>query len=203
MTLLKGPRVTFSPFGFPQQIKTPTDSILAENIHFHFYNAVDGKEIRLKSGMMMFANGDSMWRVSSVSEKLEMEVQGNLVSDGIMNFEVTVKGVQDVDMKDIVMHIPYNKGVAKSMLGLGKDGAYQPDSMYHWKWNPGDTAQKKVWIGNGKSGLVFWVFPNAAWLNGGIDVGIKGRSMLVNIYTGPRRLHAGDVLHFNFKLYTI
>ncbi|HEY4287527.1 MAG TPA: glycoside hydrolase domain-containing protein [Puia sp.] len=213
-----GRRVLLSHQGFPQQITTfftadgkdttgsPTN-ILAENIHFHFTGLADGKDIRLKSGPIRFTDrsANSMaWQVTSSAEGLAMEVTGNLGANGLLQYTVRVTALQDLDMKEIVMHIPFEKDAAKYAIGLGLKGEYHPDSLYHWKWNPGITDQPDgAWVGSDDTGLRYSLLDLPHWINdgkGGIDIGNKGKSMLVSNYSGPRKLQKGDVLYFNFSL---
>lgn len=155
-------RVQLSKQGFPEQI----DSLLAENIHFHFTRQPDGKDIRLTSGGVHFTqqNGNrAEWDAVSTSEELQMEVHASLRSNGRLSYKVTVTALQDLDMKDITMHIPFRPGKEKE--------------IYH--------LQRGDWDNHGK---------------GGTTVGLKGKSMLVNNYSGSRHLQKGDRSHFNFDL---
>ena len=228
-----GQRLLLSKQGFPEQMPVFPGSdgkdtmaqptrLLAENIHFHFTNQADGKDIRLKSGGLDFtarASRKVSWTVTSAAEALSMEVAGTMRSNGVLEYIVKVTALQDLDLKDIVMHIPFQKDFAQSMVGLGKQGDYQPDSMYHWKWDAAHVEPIGAWIGTAGSGvgigasgavagavgagLRYTLVGPATWYNegkGGIDVGIKGKSMLVNNYSGPRHLSKGDTLYYNFNL---
>ena len=214
---LWGRRVLLSQQGFPQQITTfftadgkdttgqPTN-ILAENIHFHFTGLADGKDIRLKSGPIQWidrsANGMA-WQVASSAEGLMMDVVGKMGVDGQLQYTVRVTALQDLDLKEIVMHIPFEKGVAKYAVGVGLNGDYHPDSLYHWKWETKNAKETKVWIGTGNTGLQYSLLVPASWSNqekGGIDIGIKGKSMLASNYSGARHLQKGEILYYNFNL---
>jgi hypothetical protein len=102
------------------------------------------------------------------------------------------------------MHSPFQKDVAKCVIGLGLKGEYHPDSLFHWKWGPGITDQPDgVWIGTDNAGLQYTLLGLSSWINdgkGGIDIGNKGKSMLASNYSGPRRLQKGDTLYYNFSL---
>jgi hypothetical protein len=236
-----GQRVLLSKQGFPEQMQVFPGSdgkdttaqptrLLAENIHFHFTNQTDGKDIRLKNGGLDYtarASRKVSWTVTSAAEALSVEVAGTMRSNGSLDYVVKVTALQDLDLKDIVMHIPFQKDAARSMIGLGKQGDYQPDSMYHWKWDAAHVEPVGAWIGTAGSGggtrasgavagagagsgagaigagLRYTLVGPATWYNegkGGIDVGIKGKSMLVNNYSGARHLSKGDILYYNFNL---
>lgn len=233
---LLGRAVKLNPSGFPEQIQTffspenteigtSANNLLAENIHFHFVRKSDGKDIRLKAQGLQFGQktaGTVTWQATSASDELKMEVGASLEFDGFLAYTVKVTALQDLDLKDIVMHIPFEKAVASYIMGLGLKGGYRPDSMYRWKWDVAHKNQDGVWIGTVNAGLQYslrderYVRPlntnfylqkpliaPGSWANngnGGIDVGIKGKSMLANNYSGPRQLKKGDTLYYNFNL---
>jgi hypothetical protein len=214
---LWGRSVLLSLQGFPQQITTfftadgkdttgqPTN-ILAENIHFHFTALADGKEIRLKSGPIQWidrsANGMA-WQVTNSAEGLKMDVAGKMGANGQLQYTVSVTALQDLDLKEIVMHIPFEKGVAKKAVGVGLNGDYHPESLYHWKWDAKNAKETWVWIGMGNSGLHYALLDPSSWINGGkggIDIGNKGKSMLASNYSGARHLQKEEILYYNFNL---
>ena len=233
---LLGRSIRLGRQGFPEQIQTfftpemteMTDrpvNLLAEGIHFHFVRQSDGKDIRLSPGGVEFIErspGTVSWKAVSGSDTLRMEVSAALEFDGFLAYTVRVIALADVDLKDIVMHIPFQPEVAKYMMGLGRKGGYRPDSLYHWKWDVAHKNQDGAWIGAVNAGLQYslrderYVRPlntnfylqkpliaPASWANGdkgGIDIGIKGRSMLANNYSGSRQLRRGDTLYYNFNL---
>ncbi len=233
---LLGRNIKLSQQGFPEQIQTfftpemteistTPNNLLAENIHFHFVRKSDGKDIRLKPQGVQFTKktpGTVQWHATAASDELQMDVSASLEFDGFLAYTVKVTALQDLDLKDIVMHIPFQKEAATYMMGLGQKGGYRPDSMYHWKWDVAHKNQDGAWIGAVNAGLQYslrdehYVRPlntnfylskpllaPASWGNGGnggIDIGIKGKSMLANNYSGPRQIKKGDTLYYNFNL---
>jgi len=90
------------------------------------------------------------------------------------------------------------------MKGLGMKYGARPDSMFLWKWKAGSQDAEPVWIGAPKTGLQYTLAGGPDWTNagkGGIGIGIKGKSMLANNYSGPRHLQKGDTLRYNFNLF--
>jgi hypothetical protein len=233
---LLGRSIRLSRQGFPEQIQTyftpemteMTDkatNLLAEGIHFHFVRESDGKDIRLDPGGVRFVErspGTVSWKAVGTSDTLKMEVSAVLEFDGFLSYTVKVIARADVDLKDIVMHIPFQPEEATYMMGLGRKGGYRPDSLFRWKWDVVHKNQDGAWIGAVNAGLQYslrdqyYVRPlntnfylqkpliaPSSWANGdkgGIDIGIKGRSMLVNNYSGRRRMRKGDTLYYNFNL---
>jgi hypothetical protein len=201
------------------------NNLLAENIHFHFTRASDGKDLRLKSAGVRFTEktpGTVRWEATSSADELNMEVSAALEFDGFLAYTVKVTALQDLELKDITMHIPFEKAEAAYMMGLGRKGGYRPDSMYHWKWDVAHKNQDGAWIGTVNAGLQYslrderYVRPlntnfylqkplvdPSSWDNGGnggIDIGVKGKSMLANNYSGHRLMKKGDALYYNFNL---
>jgi Family of unknown function (DUF6067) len=233
---LLGRSIQLSPQGFPQQIQTfftpemtdtttSPNNLLAENIHFHFVRQSDGKDIRLKKEGLQFTErspGTVRWQATSASDELRMDVNATLEFDGFLAYTVKVTALTDLDLKDIIMHIPFEKEAAVYMMGLGQKGGYRPDSLYRWKWDVAHKNQDGAWIGTVNAGLQFSLrdehytrplntnfylqkplLAPSSWSNagkGGIDIGIKGKSMLASNYSGARQLKKGDTLFYNFNL---
>ncbi|WP_428329420.1 glycoside hydrolase domain-containing protein [Mucilaginibacter sp.] len=231
---LLGRKVEINKDGFPKQIQTfftpemtgfsntPKD-LLTEAMHFHFIKA-DGKSMALKDQGIQFTKkepGTVQWKVTSGNDTLQMEVSASIEFDGFIAYTVKVTALQDVDLKDITMHIPFKKDVAKYMMGLGQKGGYRPEN-FEWKWDVPHKNQDGAWIGNVNAGLQYslrdekYVRPlntnfylqkplilPSSWGNdnkGGIKVTDDGKAILANNYSGERKLNKGDVLYYNFNL---
>ena len=233
---LLGRKIQLNQQGFPEQIQTfftpemtdtgaVANNLLAENIHFHFTRQSDGKDIRLKNGGLNFilrSPGTVQWKAISSSEELQMDVSASLEFDGFLSYTVKVTALEDLPLKEITMHIPFQKEFARYMMGLGQKGGYRPDSTYQWKWDVAHKNQDGAWIGGVNAGLQYslrderYVRPlntnfylqkplilPSSWGNegkGGINIGIKGKSMLANNYSGARTMKKGESLYYNFNL---
>ncbi|MES2374231.1 MAG: glycoside hydrolase domain-containing protein [Bacteroidota bacterium] len=232
---LLGRKVELNDEGFPKQIQTfftqemtgysdQPNTLLYEPIHFHF-TRMDGKNLPLKSKGLTFTKqeaGTMQWQATTLAnDTLQMDVNGSLEFDGFSSYTVKLTALQDVQLKDITMHIPFKKEMAKYLMGLNQKGGERPDPV-NWKWDVATRNQDGAWIGSVNAGLQYslrdekYVRPlntnfylqkplllPTSWANGakgGITVGIKGSSMLANNYTGERSLKKGDVLYFNFTL---
>lgn len=232
---LLGRKVELDKNGFPKQIQTffsqemtdytPTpNNLLAENIHFHFVRKADGKNIKLNDGGVEFTKkeaGTVQWKTKNANDSLRMDVTGSLEFDGFLTYTVKVTALQDVDLKDVTMHIPFNKTAATYMMGFGQKGGLRPEQV-EWKWDVATKNQDGAWLGNVNAGLQYslrdekYVRPlntnfylqkplllPTSWGNGnkgGVTIGIKGSSMLANNYTGERQMKKGEVLYYNFTL---
>jgi hypothetical protein len=213
LIILPGRTIRLNQQGFPEQIQTHFTGevnegrLLAENIHYHFTRQADGKDIRLKAQGLQFVErspGILRWQAASTADELRMDVSAVLEGNGFLGYTVRVAALQDLDLKDIVMHIPFQKEMTTYLVGLGRQGGYRPDSMVHWKWDGDHGSQGGAWIGVANGGLEYSLVPPASWANGGkggIDIGIKGKSMLANNYSGARPMKKGDVLELDFNLF--
>ncbi|MES2418045.1 MAG: glycoside hydrolase domain-containing protein [Bacteroidota bacterium] len=232
---LLGRKVELDNSGFPKQIQTffspemtdytsTPNNLLAENIHFHFVRKSDGKNTLLKDGGVQFIKkeaGTVQWKSKNTNDSLTMEVTGSLEFDGFLNYTVKVTALQDLDLKDVNMHIPFQKTAATYMMGFGQKGGERPEK-FDWKWDVAHKNQDGAWLGNVNAGLQYslrdehYVRPlntnfylqkplllPTSWGNenkGGVTIGIKGSSMLANNYSGERQLKKGEVLYYNFTL---
>ncbi|RAJ85602.1 hypothetical protein CLV59_102307 [Chitinophaga dinghuensis] len=232
---LLGRKVGISKDGFPAQIQTfftpemteMTDkprNLLTEPIHFHFINAADGKDLKWQNQGWKVQSQDAgkiTWNAMNTAPGLQMEVKAAMEFDGYMEFTVKVTATDEVKLKDVTMHIPFETTVAKYMMGLNQKGGLRPEKI-DWKWDVKNKNQDGAWVGDVNAGLQFtlrdehYIRPlntnfylqkplllPTSWGNdnkGGITIGLKGKSILANAYTGERTMHKGDVLYYNFHL---
>jgi hypothetical protein len=232
---LLGRKILINKDGFPKQIQTfftpemtslqdAPNNLLYEPIHFHLTRQSNGKDVVLKSGAVSFKErsaGTVSWQCTSTSDSLEMRVQASLEFDGFMKYTVQLIAREDMNFKDIVMHIPFQKDKTDFLMGLGEKGGKRPEKV-SWKWDVATKNQDGVWIGNVNAGLQYTLRAEkytrplntnfylqkplllpASWGNGGkggIEVGIKGASMLANNFSGERLMKKGDTLYYNFNL---
>ncbi|MGZ3750703.1 MAG: glycoside hydrolase domain-containing protein [Mucilaginibacter sp.] len=232
---LLGRKVEIGKDGFPSQIQTfftpemteysnVPNNLLTEPLHFHFTKMADGKNLTLKSKELQFVKtepGTVQWEATSANDSLQMEVSASMEFDGFIAYQVKVTALQDIDLKDITMHIPFKKDVAKYMMGLGQKGGYRPEN-FDWKWDVVHKNQDGAWVGNVNAGLQYslrdekYVRPlntnfylqkplllPSSWGNenkGGIKIVDDGKTVLANNYSGERKMNKGDVLYYNFTL---
>jgi len=232
---LLGRKVMLDESGLPAQIQTfftpemtgyqkEANSLLTEAIHFHFTKKSDNKDVSFRKGGVKFSlqqPGTVQWTATNTSSDLQMDVEGSLEFDGFVSYKVKVTALTDIDLRNISMHIPFEKKEAKYIMGLGLKGEQRPDSVL-WKWDVANKNQDGAWIGNVNAGLHYSLRDEnygrplntnfylqkplllpTSWGNdnkGGIDIFQKGNSILSDNYSGPRSMKKGDVLYFNFNL---
>ncbi|WP_316831285.1 glycoside hydrolase domain-containing protein [Pedobacter aquatilis] len=199
------------------------NNILYEPLHFHFYNTPKIQE-KFSTGNLQITSKESgtvKWSSTSSSENLKMDVEGTLEFDGYVHYVVKVTAINEVAFSNINFHIPFEKGSTKYLMGLGEKGGVRPDTV-KWKWDVAHKNQDAVWIGNVNAGLYYnlrdenyvrplntnfylqkpLVLPKS-WGNddkGGIQINVKGSSMLADNFTGSRTMKKGDILYYNFNL---
>jgi len=215
--------------GFPKQIGTlikdntlNRDSIInliVEPMHFHFF-ITPKKQEKFVAGNFEFIDQQAnyiSWKASNVSENINMDVQGVIEPNGSVTYQVKVTALNDVNFSNINFHIPMNKTVTTHLLGLGIKAPLRPDTVkYNWAEK---YLANGVWIGDRNAGLYYnlvsenYKRPTSgaavkneiplSWQNngkGGIQVNIKGSSMLADNFTGIKSLKKGEVIYYNFNL---
>jgi hypothetical protein len=201
---LPGISVPMTSQGLPNQIYVDSTPLLAENIHFHFTRQSDGKDIRLSPGDSGLAGAPRRylqgphWNAVLSSPELQIAVLGRSHRDSLI-YIVTITVLQDVELKDMTFHIPMNKEIAKYMSGLGLKGGPRPDTVaLLWKDEPDRVA--RAWIGDAHAGLSLLLGTYLPGRPGGLLVTIKGKSMLVNAYSGPVSLKKDRICNYVFVL---
>lgn len=213
---------SFFPVEMTRITDQPTD-LFIEPLHFHLRDKAN-HDIALTPGGVTFTQktpGTVAWQASNRSAAVQMDVKGQIEFDGFVAYEVKLTALKEMDLSNVEFHLPFRPAVAKYFMGLGYKGGLRPDSIA-WNWDVAHKNQDGGWIGDVNAGLQFslrdqhysrplntnfytlkpLVLPQS-WGNdakGGIQVGLKGSSVLVNAYSGPRHLQRGDTLFFNFQL---
>ena len=178
-------RLVLEATGFPRQI----DSLLAENIHFHFTRQSDGRDIRLRnSGVVLISQNRNLveWQATDSSEELRMDLRASFRAGMELHYEVKLSVLQDLELKELTLHIPV-----------------RPAGDYTWREDSTHADRREVVIIAGRDLAFGYSLQGRIWENegkGGITVGVKGRSLLANNYTGQHSMKKGDVLEYDFDL---
>lgn len=162
------------------------------------------------------------WTVKQKSKNFEVTCSGELGFDGLTSYKVRVRTLTPQQVKDIRLEIPYTEYASAYMMGLGHKGGWRPDSIIDWQWDV-NKHQDQIWMGNVNAGLNIclkdenYVRPlvniyyglgklnlPVSWGNdnkGGIRIlPQKEGETLLRAFSGPRTLHKGDILHYNFDM---
>lgn len=165
------------------------------------------------------ARGRASWTTDSRSDRVRMTVSGALEYDGMLDYRIDVQALRDLDIDDITLPIALVPEAAEYMLGLGRTGGRRPDRL-DWTWKV-ENHQEGVWLGGINRGLQYVLRDNnyvrplntnfyqsqplrlpPSWYNngrGGIRIETAPTAITATNSSGPRRLAAGDTLHFNVR----
>jgi len=157
------------------------------------------------------------WQVAGDAGPLQGEVTASLEADGTLSYAIALKATQAVTLKDIRLEMPLRSDTAQYELGLGRTGDHAP-ADFNWKWNV-ENNQDGAWIGAVNAGLEFHLRDEnylrplntnfyhqqplrmpTSWDNagqGGITFKRDGVRYLVNAFSGPRTMAAGQVLRYD------
>jgi hypothetical protein len=167
------------------------------------------------------AEGKIAWKSKNSAGPLIMTCSARLEFDGYVEFDMTLKTEEDIEVRDIRLEIPLKGDIAKYMMGMGYKGGHRP-GYYHWKWDQ-EKNQDSAWVGDVNAGLQcsfrderysrplntnFYqlkplVMPISWWNKGkgGCDfVEAEDRTFLIKAYSGERKIKKGEELHYIFSL---
>jgi len=202
--------------------KTPKE-VISEPIKIVCLNEANVEEAWKDSQFKFIEKsaGTVTWESTSTSSKLQMKVNASLEFDGFISYKVEILALEDIALTDIRMNIPMNPDASKYMMGLGQKGGYRPDS-FEWKWDVANENQDGAWLGDVNAGLQFslraenYVRPlntnfylqkplnlPPSWGNsgnGGVNISKTDKSVIVNTYSGARKMKKGEKLYYNFNL---
>lgn len=208
---MPGKQIEINTDGFPAMIHTSLN-LVTEPIHFHVVNAANHKDIKWKSSALNIKTQKPQkvsWAVKNTSDSLTMDVEGTIKPDGTLNYVVKISALQNVNLDNIRLHLPFTKEATKNMKGLIQQEGVRPE-VVDWKWNAAQSVKtEKVWLGDNSSGLQYKLTDNKhksvpkSWSNngmGGIHIEQKGKAILADNYSGGRSLKKGEVLYYNFEM---
>jgi hypothetical protein len=215
-------KIVLNNTGLPAQVSTYATSsakaidtasiMLTEPVHFHISDSATRKDIKFTSKGITYTGGDKKhtlleWHAVNSSPTLEMEIEGNLQKENMVSFHIALRALQNTSVADIKLHLPFVIEKNQFVAGLGRKGILT--DTIQWKWSPMRKDDGiAVNAGEGNLWLVLrdnteWPAVPASWSNngkGGMWVGIKGKSLLAEGYSGARTILAGEVLYYNFFL---
>ena len=167
------------------------------------------------------STGVISWESQSTADTLTLNCHGQMEFDGFLSYKVKLSASELTNLNDIRLEIPVARDVARYIMGMGLKGGLRP-TEHHWKWD-----QKKnhdsVWVGDTNAGLQcalraenytrplntnFYLLKPLnippSWYNegkGGCNISqTDENTVLISAYSGPRKIQAGQELHFDFNL---
>jgi hypothetical protein len=207
---LPGKQLDINTDGFPAMVQT-SFKLVTEPIHFHITRLANHKDIKLKNEAFVISKAapDKVsWKVKNSSDSLDMEVKGSLNLYGQMSYIVKITALNNIDLENIRLHIPFTPEAAKYVKGLSqKDG--ERAQAVDWKWTAANKDQAEVWVGDVAGGLLYRLTDQKhknkpqSWSNndqGGIHIEQKGKAILADNYSGEHHLKKGNTLYYNFSM---
>ncbi|GAB3664564.1 DUF6067 family protein [Echinicola sediminis] len=209
-------KVYFSDQGLPASVLIKNKELLHRPISF-VVQSQDGTEEFLKANAEEFVTKEdglvsTSWK--GMSENFSYEGFRAVESDGHINYHISLKALKPVQIKDVILEIPFKKELAKYMMGMGLPGTDVPVA-HHASWKgPHDS----FWMGSTEAGL--WCelrggeyhgpllnlyhpeYPES-WYNegkGGFAIKSNQEEVKARVYSGERTLAAGEKLDFEWAM---
>jgi hypothetical protein len=162
--------------------------------------------------LMKNADGVMQGAWTSLARNIEMQGVGTIEADGYLHFELKLKALEAVNLKDVRLEIPMKTEVAQYMMGMGLPGCETP-AKHQAKWKgPHDS----FWMGNTTGGLwcefrggdyhgpllnLYHPEHPESWNNdgkGGFKIASTSVAKKAIVYSGARKLKKGEELTFEW-----
>lgn len=165
-------------------------------------------------------HGAIAWKALNQNSRFLMDLEGEMESDGNIEYKVTLVARTDGSVEDIALRTRLAPGIGRYMMGLGEKGGFCPSDL-RWKWDV-EKNQDAAWIGDVNAGLQIRLYDNlyerplntnfyhqkplhmpVSWSNsgkGGIDINNAADGTRINAYSGRREVKKGDKLYYYFNL---
>lgn len=206
-----GRKLTFNDYGLPMKITSSfTESnhsiegvdrdIISHPIQFDLVQ--EGKPIRFsgsKPKILIQDSGLVTWKTLLTSDNFDITTNTKMECDGNVDYVVKIKTKRYVQLDNVKLTIPYEKSVAKYLMGLGVKGGFCPEKV-NWKWG---QPNNMVWIGDVNAGMQLNLHEGKDWRNdgkGGCDFISMEKECVLTAFTGERTLKEGEEMEFHFAL---
>jgi len=208
-------KVTFAPSGLPSSIVSRGREILAAPIELKVETDRNTLVFTPKNSKIIKRAPGAVERITkSDSSSISANTWMRMEFDGCILFRTTLTAKRNIKIKDIRLRLPFRKDVAKYMMGMSKRGGFRPKS-WDWKWNI-ERPDNLLWLGDVDAGIQLMlqgdhdVFKDLkesglppSWYNsgkGGCKMRKLNSSVMVDAFSGNRRLKAGKSIEFRFRL---
>lgn len=164
--------------------------------------------------------GAIAWKALNQNSRFLMDLEGEMESDGNIEYKVTLIAREDTAVEDIALRTHLASGIGRYMMGLGEKGGFCPTDI-RWKWDV-EKNQDAVWVGDVNAGIQLRLYDNLyerplntnfyhqkplhmplSWCNegnGGININNASDGTRINAYSGKREVKKGDRLYYYFNL---
>lgn len=164
--------------------------------------------------------GAIAWKALNQNSRFLMDLEGQMESDGNIEYKVTLVAREDASVEDIGLRTHLAPGIGRYMMGLGEKGGYCPKDL-RWKWDV-EKNQDGPWVGDVNAGVQIRFYDNkyerplntnfyhqkplhmpVSWCNngnGGIDINNASDGTRINAYSGKREVKKGEKLYYYFNV---
>ncbi len=206
-----GRTVTYNNYGLPIKITSsftesnysvdgPERDIISHPVKFDLVTG--GKSVKFsgnKPKIIIQESGLVQWKAVMTSESFDIIMNIRMECDGNIDYTANIQVKKDTRLENTKLIIPYEKSVAKYLMGLGVRGGYCPDRV-DWQWG---QPHNMVWIGDVNAGMQLRLYDGKDWRNegkGGCSFESLNNECVLTAYTGERALKKGDKMEYHFAL---
>ena len=214
---LTGKELVFTKNGLPSSIRVYGEEVLSSPIEFTIESTTGRMKFKTTQTEVLKQSGNLISKqISLENDSLNLRIRSEVESDGWMKYFFEIKAVNDVDISDIKLNIPYKKENSIYLSGMDLYGVATPDN-HDAKWDPLYDA---FWLGSTKGGLYcelrgasycgpllyfspirdfYHPAPPQSWNNngkGGFRIRTNNNQRDAIVYSGGRKLKKGESIIF-------
>ena len=210
--------IRFARTGLPESIRSNGIEILARPVGWRVLTPNEG-EIAWRGGDLRTGErspGAVVMGSAFEGGPLDVHCESKTEFDGSITVRLRMTARKAAALDDVRLDIPIRREVATYMMGFSREGGYRP-ATWKWEWRV-DRCDQMVWLGDVRAGLHCklkddhdtWEWLNlkrsgipSSWDNegrGGAAITEHDKEVLLRVYTGPRKMAAGEELDFRFRL---
>lgn len=213
---LTGKTIELDGAGLPTRIRSLTGSeILAAPARFVIETTRETLDVsQARPVSARTTDGMRVRTATAQGEDLHVAVTSTIEADGYLRYAYTITARKEIRLKDVRLELPFTSASARTMIGMGRMGSEVPD-RYYGIW---EGSHDSFWIGDQNGGVwcelrgarytgplldLFKPGHPQSWWNdrkGGFSIRKEPSRTLATVFSGARRLAAGDSLSFSFAL---
>ncbi|MEE1838312.1 glycoside hydrolase domain-containing protein [Streptomyces sp. NPDC088190] len=157
-----GRRIELDQSGLPAQIYSTftADVTRADGVSrsllsapIEFGTGIDFTWEHAQPVLKRIGTGRVEWHQSGVADGMNLSVLGSLEADGCLEYQLEVRaGEHPVTSDGLSLQVPFNRDVARYIMGLGVEGRECPEEFF-WQWNVASHNQDSLWVGDVNAGI--------------------------------------------------
>ncbi len=127
---LTGKQILFDASGMPASIKVYGEEMLAAPVRLSVF-ADDDEVLFEKAGKperINQADGIVSDRYCQASKQLKLATRSDIESDGWMKYTFEIEALENINLTDVRLNIPYRKEASRYIMGMGLAGTETPFS---------------------------------------------------------------------------